>query len=59
MRQADVAHQYLVDSAIYGLLRKHAFDRQCGHVYVVNMADPDRRKSYVDALISEIHAQEG
>lgn len=58
MRQMDVAHQYLIDSAIYGLLCKHAFDRQCGHVYVVNMADPDRRKSYVDALISEIHAQE-
>ena len=58
MRQADVAHQYLVDSAIYGLLCKHAFDRQCGHVYVVNMADPERRKAYVDALISEIHAQE-
>ena len=59
MRQADVAHQYLIDSAIYGLLCKHAFDRQCGHVYVVNMADPERRTSYVNALVSEIRSQEG
>ena len=58
MRQADVAHQYLTDSAIYGLLCKHAFDRQCGHVYVVNMADPERRQAYVDALISEVLVQE-
>jgi len=58
MRQADVAHQYLIDSAIYGLLCKHAFDRQCGHVYVVNMADPERRQAYVDALISEVLVQE-
>jgi len=58
MRQADVAHQYLVDSSIYGLLCKHAFDRQCGHVYVVNMADPQRRQAYVDALISEVSVQE-
>jgi nicotinamide riboside kinase len=58
MRQADVAHQYLIDSAIYGLLCKHAFDRQCGHVYVVNMGDLKRRESYVDALVSEIFAQE-
>lgn len=58
MRQADVAHQYLVDSAIYGLLSKHAFDRMCGHVYVVNMADQKRRQAYIDALISEVIAQE-
>lgn len=58
VRQTDVAHQYLIDSAIYGLLCKHAFDRQCGHVYVVNMADKERRKSYVAALVSEIKAQE-
>jgi nicotinamide riboside kinase len=58
MRQADVAHQYLVDSALYGLLCKHAFDRQSGHVYVVNMADPERRQAYVSALISEIAVQE-
>lgn len=59
VRQVEVAHQYLIDSAIYGLLCKHAFDRQCGHVYIVNMADLERRKSYVNALISEIMAQEG
>lgn len=58
MRQTDVAHQYLIDSAIYGLLCKHAFDRQSGHVYVVNMADLERRKKYVDALCSEVIAQE-
>jgi len=58
MRQADVAHQYLIDSALYGLLCKHAFDRQCGHVYVINMADPQRRRAYVDALVSVVMAQE-
>jgi len=58
MRQADVAHQYLIDSAIYGLLCKHGFDRMVGHLYVVNMADPERRQSYIDALISEVSVQE-
>lgn len=58
MRQTDVAHQYLIDAAIYGLLCKYAFDKQCGHVYIINMADLDRRKKYVDALCSEIIAQE-
>lgn len=59
VRQVEVSHQYLIDSALYGLLCKHAFDRQCTHVYVVNMADRQRRQSYVDALVSEIIAQEG
>lgn len=58
VRQMDVAHQYLIDSAIYGLLCKHAFDLQCGHVYVINMADPGRRQKYVDALCSEVISQE-
>jgi nicotinamide riboside kinase len=58
MRQTDVAHQHLIDSSIYGLLCKHAFDRQCGHVYVVNMSDPERRHAYINALISEVSAQE-
>jgi nicotinamide riboside kinase len=58
VRQVEVAHQYLIDSAIYGLLCKHAFDRMSGHVYIVNMADPERRIAYVNALVSEIAAQE-
>ncbi len=58
MRQTDVAHQYLIDSSIYGLLCKHAFDRMASHVYVVNMADAARRRAYVNALISEVSIKE-
>lgn len=58
MRQTDVAHQHLIDAAIYGLLCKHAFDKMAAHVYIVNMVDLDRRKKYVDAFVSELAALE-
>mgnify|MGYP001558193121 CR=1 FL=1 len=58
MRQTDVAHQRLIDAAIYGMLCKHAFDKMAAHVYIVNMADLDRRKKYIDAFISELTALE-
>lgn len=58
MRQTDVAHRHLIDAAIYGLLCKHAFDKMAAHVYIVNMADLDRRKKYVDAFVSELAALE-
>lgn len=59
VRVTDISHQHLIDTAIYGLLCKHAFDRMAGHVYVVNMADLDRRKRYVDSLCSDVKALEG
>ncbi len=58
VRVTDLSHQFLMDSAMYGFLCKHAFDKMAGHVYIVNMADLDRRKRYVDHLISEVYALE-
>lgn len=54
MRQVDVAHAHLIDSAIYGQLCKIAFDRMAGHVYVLNMSDLTRRKEYVDRLCETV-----
>lgn len=56
VRVTDVSHQHLMDAAMYGFLCKHGFDRMAGHLYVVNMADLERRKRYVDALISEVYS---
>lgn len=58
MRQTDVAHQHLIDSAIYGMLCKHAFDKMAAHVYIVNMAELERRKKYIDAFVSELSVLE-
>jgi nicotinamide riboside kinase len=54
IRQTDVAHNTLVDSAIYGLLCKLAFDRMACHVYVLQMADLKRRKDFIDRLAAEV-----
>jgi nicotinamide riboside kinase len=58
IRQADVAHQFLLDAAIYGLLCKHVFDVSATHVYILSMGSLERRQSFVDALCSEIKAME-
>ena len=56
VRVTDLSHQHLMDSAMYGFLCKHAFDRCSAHVYVLNMAALDRRKKFVDSLISEVYS---
>ncbi len=56
VRVTDASHQHLMDAAMYGFLCKHAFDKQAGHVYIVNMADLNRRTKYIDALISEVYS---
>jgi hypothetical protein len=53
MRVAAPGYQSLIDSAIYGLLCKHAFDRMAGHVYVLNMVD-QRRKDWVKRLCDSV-----
>jgi nicotinamide riboside kinase len=53
MRVAAQGYQHLIDSAIYGLLCKHAFDRMAGHVYVLNMTD-QRRKDWVKRLCDSV-----
>jgi len=53
VRQSDIAHQSLMDLAMYGFLCSHAFDLMAGHVYILSMTDLDRRKGFCDALISE------
>jgi hypothetical protein len=53
MRVAAQGYQTLIDSAIYGLLCKHAFDRMAGHVYVLNMID-QRRKDWVKRLCDSV-----
>lgn len=56
VRVTDISHQHLMDAAMYGFLCKHAFDKMAGHVYIVNMADLNRRKKYIDSLVSEVYA---
>lgn len=56
IRQEGIAHHYLFDAAVYGHLCRHAFDKMLTNVYVVNMTDLDRRKHYVDGLISEVYS---
>jgi hypothetical protein len=58
VRVTDLSHQYLMDAAMYGFLCKHAFDRQAGHVYVINMSSLERRQQYVNTLISEVYSLE-
>jgi len=53
MRVAAPGYQSLIDSAIYGLLCKHAFDRLAAHVYVLNMVD-QRRKDWVKRLCDSV-----
>lgn len=56
VRVTDLSHQHLMDAAMYGFLCKHAFDKLTTHVYVLNMSALDRRKTFVDALISEVYS---
>lgn len=55
-RVTDISHQHLMDVAMYGFLAKHAWDKCAAHVYILNMADLDRRKSFINSLISEIYS---
>jgi nicotinamide riboside kinase len=56
VRVTDISHQFLMDAAMYGFICKHAFDRCSAHVYVMNMSDLERRKKFVDSLISEVYS---
>ena len=58
VRLMDSAHNHLIDAAIYGLLCRHGFDKQAGHIYVINMSDRKRREHYVDALVSALYVSE-
>lgn len=58
-RVTEIAHQYLMDTAMYGFLCKHGFDKMASHLYVLAMPELERRKRYVDALASEVYSTKG
>lgn len=57
-RVTDISHQFLMDTAMYGFLCKHGWDKMAGHLYVLCMPELDRRKRYCDSLASEVFSIE-
>lgn len=56
IRVTEIAHQELMDVAMYGFLCKHGLDRCSENIHILSMGDLDRRKIFCDSLVSEIFA---